>query len=129
MHWYRSVLMNSTISTSTVTSKISNSTSDLAAAIMQDPSNIYVFGDQTLDVLKNLQGLLLSESALVTEFLDGSFRILRREISQLPSSKKQEFPLPETLGLLLEAAQDRKRRHPALDSAFVIIYEIAYYVQ
>ncbi|KAK8105018.1 Conidial yellow pigment biosynthesis polyketide synthase [Apiospora kogelbergensis] len=95
---------------------------------MQDPSNIYVFGDQTLDVLKNLQGLLLSESALVTEFLDGSFRILRREISQLPSSKKQEFPLPETLGLLLEAAQDRKRRHPALDSAFVIIYEIAYYV-
>ncbi|ORY59299.1 polyketide synthase [Pseudomassariella vexata] len=95
---------------------------------MNSQVDIYVFGDQTLDVSKKLQGLLVSDSTLLTEFFDGAFRTLQREISRLPSSKRQEFPRSETLGLLLEAIQNGKR-HSALDSALVTIYEIAYYIQ
>lgn len=95
---------------------------------MEPPADVYVFGDQTLDVLKNLQSLLLiADNALLTEFLNEAFHTVQHEISRLPSTQRHLFPQAETFGLLLDVVQ-KGRRHAALDSACVCIYEIAYYI-
>lgn len=96
---------------------------------MASSTDVYIFGDQTLCVLKNLQNLLLvHDNAPLSIFLDEAFSVVHREISCLPSTEKDRFPRAETFGLLLDAIQNGKH-HAALDSACVCVYEIGSYLQ
>ncbi|KAF2650606.1 polyketide synthase [Lophiostoma macrostomum CBS 122681] len=94
-----------------------------------DSTDIFIFGDQTTRVEGNLRDLILIRNdALLASFLDESFLVLQREISTLPVSERGSLTKFRTLGLLVEVIQNG-RRHAALESACLCIYEIGYYIR
>ncbi|KAJ4127485.1 Interface between microtubules and kinetochore protein [Fusarium oxysporum] len=79
-------------------------------------------------VLDKLQALLrVKDNALLTSFLGEAFLAVRHEIVSLSSIERKSIPEAESLSLLLEGVR-RSEPHAALDSAFVCIYEIGYYI-
>nr|ALQ33037.1 putative polyketide synthase [Fusarium thapsinum] len=95
---------------------------------MASSVDVYVFGDQSTPVLDKLQALVrVKDNALLTSFLGEAFLAVRREIVSLSSLEKKSIPEAESLSLLLEGVR-RSEPHAALDSAFVCIYEIGYYI-
>ncbi|KAJ5947462.1 Type I Polyketide synthases (Type I PKS) [Penicillium verhagenii] len=90
---------------------------------------IYLFGDQTIHADSSLQELLyFSNNKTVSILLSEAYQAIRKEISCLPATERALFPQPETLGLLLDAVKKGKR-HPALESALLCLYEIAEYIR
>ncbi|KNB01535.1 hypothetical protein FOXG_04757 [Fusarium oxysporum f. sp. lycopersici 4287] len=95
---------------------------------MASSTDVYVFGDQSTPVLDKLQALLrVKDNALLTYFLGEAFLAVRHEIVSLSSIERKSIPEAESLSLLLEGVR-RSEPHAALDSAFVCIYEIGYYI-
>ncbi|CVK91833.1 bikaverin cluster-polyketide synthase [Fusarium mangiferae] len=95
---------------------------------MASSADVYVFGDQSTPVLDKLQALVrVKDNALLTSFLGEAFLAVRREIISLSSLERKSIPEAESLSLLLEGVR-RSEPHAALDSAFVCIYEIGYYI-
>ncbi|EXL92030.1 polyketide synthase [Fusarium oxysporum II5] len=95
---------------------------------MASSTDLYVFGDQSTPVLDKLQTLLrVKDNALLTSFLGEAFLAVRHEIVSLSSIERKSIPEAESLSLLLEGVR-RSEPHAALDSAFVCIYEIGYYI-
>ncbi|ENH68137.1 Aflatoxin biosynthesis polyketide synthase [Fusarium oxysporum f. sp. cubense race 1] len=95
---------------------------------MASSTDVYVFGDQSTPVLDKLQALLrVKDNALLTSFLGEAFLAVRHEIVSLSSIERKSIPEAESLSLLLEGVR-RSEPHAALDSAFVCIYEIGYYI-
>ncbi|KAF5637638.1 polyketide synthase [Fusarium tjaetaba] len=95
---------------------------------MASSADVYVFGDQSTPVLDKLQALVrVKDNALLTSFLGEAFLAVRREIVSLSSLERKSIPEAESLSLLLEGVR-RSEPHAALDSAFVCIYEIGYYI-
>jgi naphtho-gamma-pyrone polyketide synthase len=96
---------------------------------MASSADVYVFGDQSTPVLDKLQALVrVKDNALLTSFLGEAFLAVRREIVSLSSLERKSIPEAESLSLLLEGVR-RSEPHAALDSAFVCIYEIGYYIE
>lgn len=90
--------------------------------------DVYIFGDQTAHVASKLQDLLqIKGNNTLTSFLFEGYLAIRQEIARLPASEQDDLPQTETLGLLLDAIKKGKR-HPALDSALLCLYEIGEYV-
>ncbi|OGM43340.1 putative polyketide synthase [Aspergillus bombycis] len=90
---------------------------------------IYLFGDQTVRVDDALYKLLyVKNNPTLKSFLDDAFAALRKEISSLPANERASLPDAHTLPLLLGAVRNG-RRHVALDSALVCLYEIGQYIQ
>nr|ALQ32989.1 putative polyketide synthase [Fusarium sp. NRRL 52700] len=95
---------------------------------MASSADVYVFGDQSTPILDKLQALVrVKDNALLTSFLGEAFLAVRREIVSLSSLERKAIPEAESLSLLLEGVR-RSEPHAALDSAFVCIYEIGYYI-
>ncbi|KAF4953246.1 hypothetical protein FSARC_12440 [Fusarium sarcochroum] len=91
-------------------------------------SNVYVFGDQTISVLDKLQSLLhVKDNATLASFLHEAFIAIRRETEVQPSTDRESIVQSESLGLLLEGVR-RGTTHAALESCFLSIYEIGYYL-
>ncbi|KAB8262554.1 hypothetical protein BDV32DRAFT_147475 [Aspergillus pseudonomiae] len=89
---------------------------------------IYLFGDQTVRVDDALHKLLyVKNSPTLKSFLDEAFAAIRKEIFILPANERTSLPDAHTLPLLLGAVRNG-RRHVALDSALVCLYEIAQYI-
>lgn len=96
---------------------------------MTASTNVYIFGDQSNAVHDKLQGLLqVKDNAILSRFLSESFLVIRHEIQALPAREKDCIPPAESLGLLLEAVR-RTGSHAALESSFLCIYEIGYYIE
>lgn len=92
-------------------------------------TEVYIFGDQTKPVFRDLSNLILvGGNAILTTFLNDSFFSIQREISTLPAAERDELPRVESFGLLVEAAQ-KGEPHGALDSACLCAYEIGSYIQ
>lgn len=92
-------------------------------------AQIYIFGDQTVHADSPLQDLLhVSDNSTLSTFLFEAYLAIRQEISRLPANERVSLPQPETLGLLLDATR-RGKRHPALESALVCLYEIGEYIR
>ena len=92
-------------------------------------TEIYIFGDQTKPVFRELGNLILvGGNFILTTFLNESFFSIQREISALPSTERDELPRAESFGLLVEAAR-KGEPHGALDSACLCAYEIGSYIQ
>ncbi|RYP27845.1 hypothetical protein DL767_007493 [Monosporascus sp. MG133] len=95
---------------------------------MASSTDLYLFGDQSIAVLDKLQGLLqVKDNATLTAFLSEAFLAIRRETGALPSRDRDSIVQAESLGLLLEAVR-RSTTHAALESCFLCIYEIGYYI-
>ncbi|TGO07674.1 hypothetical protein BTUL_0255g00060 [Botrytis tulipae] len=95
---------------------------------MASSTDVYVFGDRSTPVLDKLQALLrVKDNALLTSFLGEAFLAVRREIVSLSSIERKSIPEAESLSLLLEGVR-KSEPHAALDSTFVCIYEIGYYI-
>ncbi|KAG5775036.1 hypothetical protein H9Q73_011283 [Fusarium xylarioides] len=95
---------------------------------MASSADVYVFGDQSTPVLDKLQTLVrVKDNAPLNSFLGEAFLAVRREIVSLSSLERKSIPEAESLSLLLEGVR-RSEPHAALDSAFVCIYEIGYYI-
>lgn len=89
---------------------------------------IYLFGDQTVRVDDALHKLLyVKNSPTLKSFLDEAFAAIRKEIFLLPANERTSLPDAHTLPLLLGAVRNG-RRHVALDSALVCLYEIGQYI-
>ena len=96
---------------------------------MSSSTDIFVFGDQSTAVLDKLQKLLhVKDNAILRSFLSEAFLAIRHETESLPSRDKESVAQAESLGLLLEAART-STGHAALDSSFLCIYEIGYYIE
>lgn len=92
-------------------------------------TEIYIFGDQTRPVFRDLGNLILvGGNPILTTFLNESFFSIQREISSLRTTEKNELPQVESFGLLVEAAQ-KSEPHGALDSACLCAYEVGSYIQ
>ncbi|KAE8373992.1 hypothetical protein BDV26DRAFT_296398 [Aspergillus bertholletiae] len=90
--------------------------------------SVYLFGDQTVRVDGPLHNLLrVKDSPALNSFLDEAFLAIRRQISLLPVNERTSLPDSHTLPLLLDAVR-RGRRHVALESALVCLYEIGQYI-
>ncbi|THY13928.1 polyketide synthase [Aureobasidium pullulans] len=99
-----------------------------SSTVMQNQASIYVFGDQSSSFQDDLQELLLVEQdPALRHFLSESFRTITQEILSLSALDKQAFPKAETLGLLLGLYRARQP-HPALEGAFLCIYQVAQYL-
>ncbi|KAE8356309.1 hypothetical protein BDV28DRAFT_145344 [Aspergillus coremiiformis] len=92
-------------------------------------TNIYLFGDQSIPTDGGLRKLLLgmSKNPTLKSFLDEAFFAIQREISYLPSKERVSLPEAHTLALFLDAIQ-KGRRHVALESALLCLYEIGEYI-
>lgn len=96
---------------------------------MRSSTDVYIFGDQSIPVLDGLQELLMvKDDAPLTAFLNNSISAIQQEISALPSTEKEEIPRGDTLALLLNAVR-KGTGHTAIESAFLCIYEIGYYIE
>ncbi|KAJ8115386.1 hypothetical protein ONZ43_g4677 [Nemania bipapillata] len=96
---------------------------------MASLSDIYIFGDQSIPVLDKLQRLLrIKDNAFFNSFINESFLAIRRETNSLSSIDRQSIAQAENLGLLLEIIGN-STPHAALDSCFLCIYEIGYYLE
>ncbi|KAI0115705.1 polyketide synthase [Nemania sp. FL0031] len=92
-------------------------------------NDVYVFGDQSIPILDKLQRLLhVKDNALLSSFVNESFLAVRQETNSLSSIDRQSIPQAENLGLLLEIV-GKSAPHAALDSCFLCIYEIGYYLE
>lgn len=91
--------------------------------------DIYLFGDQTTPVEEGLLNLLLvNGNGPLSDFLNAAFLAIQSETYSLTATETAEMPRAESLGLLLDAVR-KGRRHVALDSAFLCIYEIGQYLK
>ncbi|KAI1126483.1 polyketide synthase [Nemania abortiva] len=92
-------------------------------------NDVYIFGDQSIPVLDKLQRLMhVKDNALLNSFVNESFLAVRRETNSLSSIDRQSIAQAENLGLLLEMV-GKSTPHAALDSCFLCIYEIGYYLE
>jgi naphtho-gamma-pyrone polyketide synthase len=92
-------------------------------------SKIYVFGDQSTPILGNLQSLLrIKNNALLQTFFNEAFAAIRRETKALPSIDRKHIVRAESLSLLVDEVK-RGVTHAALESCFLCIYEIGYYLE
>lgn len=58
------------------------------------PTRVYVFGDQTHDVAKNLSSLLniSTQEPILQDFLENSCKELRNRLSTIPAAELGSFP-------------------------------------
>ena len=96
---------------------------------MENPSRVYLFGDQTADFAPGLRRLLQAKNdSLVIAFLQKCYYALRQEISQLPPSQRQIFPRFTSILDLLSRYRE-SGPNPALASALTIIYQLGCFIQ
>jgi naphtho-gamma-pyrone polyketide synthase len=92
-------------------------------------SKIYVFGDQSTPILGNLQSLLrIKKNALLKSFFNKAFTAIQRETEALPSIDRKHMVRAESLSLLVDEVK-RGVTNTALESCFMCIYEIGYYIE
>ncbi|KAI6776042.1 hypothetical protein HG530_002800 [Fusarium avenaceum] len=92
-------------------------------------SKIYVFGDQSTPVLGSLESLLRTKNnTLLKSFFNEAFNAIQRETEALPSIDRKHMVRAESLSLLVDEVK-RGVTHPALESCFLCIYEIGYYIE
>lgn len=90
--------------------------------------NIYLFGDQTIQVDDALHKLLhVKDNPILKSFLDEAFAAVRKQIFLLPANERASLPDAHTFPLLLDAVR-AGQRHVALESALVCLCEIGQYI-
>lgn len=96
---------------------------------MEDPSRVYLFGDQTADFTSGLRRLLQAKNdSLLTAFFQKCYYSLRKEISQLSPSQRQNFPRFTSI-LDLLARYRESGPNPALESPLTTIYQLGCFIQ
>ncbi|OQE35476.1 hypothetical protein PENCOP_c013G03618 [Penicillium coprophilum] len=91
---------------------------------MEGPSQVYLFGDQTVDFDSGLRRLLHAKNdSLVVAFFEKTYHALRKEITSLPPSERQVFPRFTSIVDLL-ARFKQSGPNPALESALTTIYQL-----
>lgn len=90
---------------------------------------VYVFGDQTVDCRLFLRQLSQRKGLLLTTFLERAGNALREEISRLPSIRYGR-PIPDFNNILelVDRSSPVGLRHPAVESAFVCIAQLAHFI-
>lgn len=96
---------------------------------MEDPSRVYLFGDQTADFDSGLRRLLHAKNdSLLVAFFQKSYHALRKEITSLPPSERDRFPRFTSIVDLL-ARYRESGPNPALESALTTIYQLGSFIQ
>lgn len=92
--------------------------------------DILLFGDQTCSQLPFLwQVAICKDNSIHGAFLTRASSVLRDEVRKLPYDKRQIIPDFLKLSDLLTAYQERKLKIPELESAFLTISQIAWYMK
>ncbi|KAJ9488637.1 hypothetical protein VN97_g4672 [Penicillium thymicola] len=95
---------------------------------MEGPSHVYLFGDQTTDFDSGLRRLLHAKNdSLLAAFFQKSYYALRKEITSLPPSERQQFPRFTSIVDLLARFKE-SGPNPALESALTTIYQLACFI-
>ena len=90
---------------------------------------IYVFGDQTVDYRLFLRQVFQRKGLLLTTFLERAGNALHEEISSLPSIR-EGGRIPD-FGNILEFVERSSAvglQHPAVESAFVCLAQLAHFI-
>lgn len=95
---------------------------------MEGPSHVYLFGDQTADSDSGLRRLLHAKNdSLLAAFFQKSYYALRKEITSLPPSERQQFPRFTSIVDLLARFKE-SGPNPALESALTTIYQLGCFI-
>ncbi|CAI7612196.1 unnamed protein product [Penicillium discolor] len=95
---------------------------------MEGPSQVYLFGDQTADFDSGLRRLLHAKNdSLLAAFFQKSYHALRKEITSLPPSERQQFPRFTSIVDLLARFKELGP-NPALESALTTIYQLGCFI-
>ncbi|KAJ5979309.1 hypothetical protein N7501_002651 [Penicillium viridicatum] len=95
---------------------------------MEGPSHVYLFGDQTADSDSGLRQLLHAKNdSLLAAFFQKSYYALRKEITSLPPSERQQFPRFTSIVDLLARFKE-SGPNPALESALTTIYQLGCFI-
>lgn len=95
---------------------------------MEGPSHVYLFGDQTADFDSGLRRLLHAKNdSLLAAFFQKSYYALRKEITSLPPSERQQFPRFTSIVDLLARFKE-SGPNPALESALTTIYQLGCFI-
>ncbi|CRL29453.1 Beta-ketoacyl synthase [Penicillium camemberti] len=95
---------------------------------MEGPSHVYLFGDQTADFDSGLRRLLHAKNdSLLAAFFQKSYYALRKEITSLPPSERQQFPRFTSIVDLLARFKELGP-NPALESALTTIYQLGCFI-
>ncbi|KAK1725305.1 type I polyketide synthase [Colletotrichum acutatum] len=90
---------------------------------------IFLFGDQTARFAPALQELLLNKnSPYLTAFVGRVNFALKKEISSLPVTERQNFPSFVDVGDLVSKFQ-QDTKNPALESTLVCFYQLCAFIQ
>ncbi|KAF2686477.1 conidial pigment polyketide synthase PksP/Alb1 [Lentithecium fluviatile CBS 122367] len=96
---------------------------------MDKSSQVLLLGDQTTPFQSSLKRLLsVKHNALLTTFFERVFFALRQEVNRLPVAYQDQFPRFTSLLDLLARHSDAKIKHPALESAFHTLNQLASFV-
>ena len=90
---------------------------------------VYIFGDQTVDCRLFLRQIYQRKGLLLTTFLDHAGNALREEISALPNIRHGgSIPSFNNILELVDRSSKAHSRHPAVDSAFVCLAQLAHFI-
>lgn len=97
--------------------------------IMEGPSRVYLFGDQTADFESGLRRLLHAKNdSLLVAFFQKSYYALRKVVTSLPPSERKIFPRFTSIVDLL-ARYRESGPNPALESALTTIFQLGSIIQ
>lgn len=96
---------------------------------MERSTRVYLFGDQTNSFDAGLRRLLqIKDNGSLTSFLERTRYALQLEIGHLPVFERQLFPrFTSVLDLL--ARYRESGNHPALESTFTCIHQLAAFIR
>ena len=91
--------------------------------------DVYVFGDQTVDCRLFLRQVYQRKGLLLTTFLERAGNALREEIAILPNIRHgASIPDFRNILELVDRSSTAGLRHPAVESAFVCLAQLAHFI-
>lgn len=96
---------------------------------MAEQLKLYIFGDQTYDVERDLPSLMrYRDNPALEKFLENSYDAIRTELYSLPSEIRDDLPRLTCLDDLILRKQDGRRCIP-LDLAVTCLYQLGTFIR
>lgn len=97
---------------------------------MGSQRTVFLFGDQTYDVLAHLPPLLRSqESPILNSFFEQAYCTIREEIGALSTQERKSFCHFTSISSLLEWRVRDQVINPPVESALTCIYHLASFIR
>jgi hypothetical protein len=105
------------------------SRADLPRVMGRQDIKVLLFGDQSEERIEDLRELVkVTDNPLLRAFIDEAYGVLRSEVSQAPAVTRS-LPSFTSIETLLWRYGDSGVRHPAIESALVIIHQVSTFLR